>query len=329
VTEDVTTLQILYHGNCFDGVVSAGLFARFLTREGAEAEGAELSFRAMGHGMGDPYGDDHDATFWADINAVVDFRYSPSERLNWWADHHFSAFIVKAHRKHFEARPDGERHLFDPKAPSCAGMLSRWLEAEHGFDVSAYGELIRWADIIDSAGFESPAQAVKLAEPALQLMTLLESGPDDGLVRIMLEGLADGDLEGVHGHPRIQAALVPVLAKVRDSIALFEQRLVVEGGVAYLDLCADGVEGFNKFIPYHLADDLRYTVVLTCSDKRAKISVGSNPWDRPEPLINIAELCAKYGGGGHPVVGAVSMPPGDVERAREAAEEMAAVLRGE
>ncbi len=323
------TLQVLYHGNCFDGVASAGLFARFLTRPGGDAEGAEVNFRAMGHGQGDPYGDDHEETFWADVNAVVDFRYSPSPLLHWWADHHVSTYIVEAHQAHHEAHPNAGRFVFDPRAPSCAGLLCRWLEAEHGFDVSAYGDLIRWADLIDSAGFESPAQAVELAEPALQLMALLEAGPSDALVQIMIEGLARGGLGGVHGHPSIQAALVPVLAKVRDSIALFEKRLVVEGGVAYVDLSADGMEGFNKFIPYHLADGLKYTVVLTCSERRAKVSVGSNPWKRPAPLINIAELCKKYGGGGHPVVGATSMPPGEIERARRASLEIAAVLRGE
>jgi hypothetical protein len=317
------TLQILYHGNCFDGVASAAIFWRFFRdREGAPLE---VTFRAMGHGQGDPYGEDHAATFHADVNAVLDFRYSPSPRLDWWCDHHHSTFIEPAHRDHFEAHPS-PRHRFDPAAPSCAGLLAGWLREGHGLDTSPFGELIRWADLIDSARFDSPAQAVELAEPPLQLMALLDSAPGDALVRTMLEGLATGDLAGVHRLPEIRRALEPVLEANRRAVELFRRRMELRDGVAYVDLAADGVDGFNKFIPYHLADGVRYTVVLTSSARRAKVSVGSNPWRRPQPLTNIADLCARYGGGGHPVVGAVTLPPAEVERARQISLEIAAGL---
>ena len=43
------------------------------------------------------------------------------------------------------------------------------------------------------------------------------------------------------------------------------------------------------------------------------INKGSNPWS-PRPRIhNIAEICERYGGGGHAVVGAVSLRPEDLE----------------
>ena len=82
------------------------------------------------------------------------------------------------------------------------------------------------------------------------------------------------------------------------------------------------------FIPYHLLDDVKYTVVFTSTPHRAKVSVGSNPWDRPDPLVNIADLCGRYGGGGHPVVGAVSMAPDQSEHARRISLEIARTLRG-
>ena len=40
-----------------------------------------------------------------------------------------------------------------------------------------------------------------------------------------------------------------------------------------------------------------------------------------------AQLCERYGGGGHPVVGAVSMPTAELPRARQAASEIAETLR--
>jgi len=318
------SLQILYHGNCFDGITSAAIFARFFHDRVNDA--VTPVFRPMTHGQGDPYGEDHDATFWADQNVVVDFRYSPSDRLTWWCDHHHSAFIRPEHRAHFETAPDPRRR-FDPTAPSCAGLLARWLAADHGFDASPFADHVRWADLIDAAQFTDPAQAVELAEPALQLMALLEAAPPEPIVSQMLRGLALGSIEGVHQAPEIRRALAPVLADHQQTIERFRRRMEVARGVAYTDLSAEGTGGFNKFIPYYLEDALRYTVTLTLTAQRAKVSVGSNPWRRPDPLINIADLCARYGGGGHPVVGAVSMPPDQLERARRAAEEIVAVLR--
>ena len=93
------------------------------------------------------------------------------------------------------------------------------------------------------------------------------------------------------------------------------------------NLSADGVGGFNKFIPYHLQPAARYTVVLTATATRAKVSVGSNPWQRPQPLINLAELCGRYGGGGHAVVAAISLPPEELEQARTAARAIVGRLR--
>jgi hypothetical protein len=43
--------------------------------------------------------------------------------------------------------------------------------------------------------------------------------------------------------------------------------------------------------------------------------------------VNLASLCEKYGGGGHARVAAISLGPGDIVRARQVAQEIAATLR--
>ncbi|HYG70453.1 MAG TPA: DHH family phosphoesterase, partial [Anaeromyxobacteraceae bacterium] len=73
--------------------------------------------------------------------------------------------------------------------------------------------------------------------------------------------------------------------------------------------------------------EARYTVVVSRDAKRAKISVGSNPWSRPARPHDISKLCERYGGGGHPVVGAVSLAPDRIDDARRIAEEIATTLR--
>lgn len=318
------SLQVCFHGNCFDGVVSAAVFWRFYRKQ-IDARAA-VSFRGMSHGQGDPYGADHDALFAADANAVLDFRYSPSPRLTWWCDHHHSAFLEPAHRAHFTADRSG-RKCFDPQAPSCAGLLGRWLARDHGFELAPVAEHLRWADLIDSARFESPAQAVQLEAPALQLMALLEQAPAPALVDELIQALAVGTLAQARALPAIAQAVAPVLEQQRALLELMRQRLELRSGVATFDLSADGVEGINKFVPYYLHQGVRYTVGLTCTSRRAKVSVGSNPWQRPDPLTNLAELCAPWGGGGHAVVAGISLPPDQLDRARAAAEAIAAQLR--
>jgi nanoRNase/pAp phosphatase (c-di-AMP/oligoRNAs hydrolase) len=101
----------------------------------------------------------------------------------------------------------------------------------------------------------------------------------------------------------------------------------IEGGVVSFDLSETGIESANKFLSYFLYPDAAYTVVVTRDAKRTKVSVGSNPWSRPARPHDISKLCEKYGGGGHPVVGAVSLPPDRIQDARRVAAEIAATLR--
>jgi hypothetical protein len=97
--------------------------------------------------------------------------------------------------------------------------------------------------------------------------------------------------------------------------------------VVFFDLVADGMEGYNKFIPYYLFPESLYTVSVSQSTFRTKVSVGSNPWANGELKYNLASICERYGGGGHPKVGAISFEIGAIEQARKAADEIAAELR--
>ena len=82
------------------------------------------------------------------------------------------------------------------------------------------------------------------------------------------------------------------------------------------------LEGYNKFIPYYLFPESMYTVSVSLASFRTKVSVGSNPW-APEPLShNLASICERYGGGGHPRVGAISFEKTDIEKARRVAAEI-------
>jgi hypothetical protein len=105
------------------------------------------------------------------------------------------------------------------------------------------------------------------------------------------------------------------------------QRTEVRDGVIFFDFSDLDLEGYNKFIPYMLHPDARYSVSVIASATRAKVSLGSNPWNPDAAEQNLASLAEHYGGGGHPRVAAISFEPEDIERARHVAEEIAEKLR--
>ena len=113
-----------------------------------------------------------------------------------------------------------------------------------------------------------------------------------------------------------------------DATAIHDirQRSHADGKVVFFDLVADGVEGYNKFIPYYLFPENVYTVSVSTSTFRTKVSVGSNPWQADRVTHNLATICERYGGGGHSKVGAISFPIGAVDEARKAAAEIVAEL---
>jgi nanoRNase/pAp phosphatase (c-di-AMP/oligoRNAs hydrolase) len=124
----------------------------------------------------------------------------------------------------------------------------------------------------------------------------------------------------------VQGRFRPILARHRETLEVVRRKAAYSNGVVRFDLVDEGLEGFNKFIPYYLYPETTYSVALTRGAHRTKISVGSNPWAPRPRTHNIATICERYGGGGHAVVGAVSFAPDEVERGRKAVREIVAEL---
>jgi hypothetical protein len=314
-------LHVLYHGNCFDGCASAALFGRF-AREHLGLAGEAIRYRPLQHQQGDPFPPD---AFDAEIVACVDFRFSP--RLHWWFDHHASAFPTEADREAYQRDRSGQK-FWDPAAPSCTGFMVRVLAERFSWRAPEMDELVRWADVIDAARFDSPRTAVELREPALRIMTLLEATKDPALPTRLIEAMQREPLSRIAAEPWITGPLEPVLARHREAIELVRTHARAQGGVVEIDLGDTSVEAANKFIAYDLFPEAAYAVVVTRDAKRTKVSVGSNPWARQRRVHDIARICERYGGGGHPVVGAVTLPPGKLPEARRIAAEIAGTLRG-
>ena len=314
-------LRVLYHGHCFDGVASAATFTRFYDER--IYPGADIQYGGLLHRPGNILFDKE--MFDGDENAIVDFKYSPSEKLTWWFDHHQSAFLTPEDEAHFRADNSGKKFL-DATRKSCTEFIADVARTQFGFNGEPLRDLIHWAHIIDGALYESPAQCVELKEPALQLMQVIEADPDEAFIEQIIRDLTRTSLNDVATSADVRARFQPILKLHLETLEAIRRKAIYENGVVQFDLVDEGYEGFNKFIPYYLFPEATYTVALTRAPQRTKISVGSNPWAPRPRTHNIATLCERYGGGGHAVVGAISFAPDEVEKGRVALREIVAEL---
>jgi hypothetical protein len=314
-------LRLLYHGHCFDGVASAAVFTRFYRAR--FQSNAEIAYQPLLHTPGSLFNEE---MFDGDENAIVDFKYSASERLTWWFDHHQSAFLAPQDEAHFRADASGKK-FWDPESKSCTEFIARVAGERFGFEDETLAPLILWAHTIDGAFYKDATQPVELREPALQLMQVIENVPDDDFIEQIVRGLTTHTLEEVATGDEVQQRFRPIYERHLETVEAIRRKAVYERGVVTFDLIDEGLEGFNKFIPYYVCPETTYSVALTRGAHRTKISVGSNPFSPRPRRHNIATICERYGGGGHAVVGAVSFKTDEVERAREAAREIVAELR--
>jgi hypothetical protein len=315
-------LRLLYHGHCFDGVASAAVFTRFyLARVNPSAR---VEYAGLLHRPGSLFDEE---MFDGDENAIVDFKYSPSDKLTWWFDHHQSAFLTPEDEAHFRADRSGKK-FWDAESKSCTEFIERVARENFQFDDLTLAPLVRWAHTIDGAFYESPTQVVELREPALQLMQVIEN-TDDAFLEWIIRALVKQPLDAVAASDEVQSRFAPVLARHRETLAAVRRKISYARGVVRFDLIEEGYEAFNKFIPYYLHPETTYSVALTRTPHRTKISVGSNPWSPRPRKHNIASICERYGGGGHAVVGAVSFATDEVARARQVATEIVAELQSD
>ncbi len=314
-------LRVFFHDRCFDGAASAAVFSRFYRAKINSR--AEFVYTGLAHRAEQLF---NEVDFDGDENAIVDFKYSSSPRLTWWFDHHQSAFLSPEDARHFQQDKSGKK-FYDPNFRSCTKFVAHVAHERFSFEAPDLAELIEWADIIDGAQYPDAATAVKMEAPAMQLSLVIEASTDDGLLPRLIPMMAAHSLRDIMQDPEIAGRFRPLYQRHLESIKLIQQRARCESGVVFFDLTGLDMEGYSKFIPYHLFPESVYNVSISFSSFRTKISVGSNPWNTRPRMHNLATICERYGGGGHARVGAISFEPNALDRARRAAREIVEKLK--
>jgi hypothetical protein len=315
-------IRILYHDHCFDGAASAAFFTRFL--EEKFHPGADFQYTGLAHKASQLF---EDGLFDGDENAIVDFKYAATPKLTWWFDHHQSAFLSAEDQRHYERHKDSKRFYFDPHYRSCTGLIAKVARELYGYEAPDLAELVKWAEIIDGARYADAEEAVAMRAPAMKLTLVIEAVNGSEMVQEIIRKMKRMTLEQIMEEPGVQEAFRPLQDRHLRSIELIRRLGRSAGGVVYFDVVGYDMEGYNKFVPYALFPEATYTVAVSMASFRTKVSVGSNPWARVPPRHNLATICERYGGGGHPRVGAISFERGQVEEARRAALEIVEELR--
>ncbi len=314
-------VKIFYHDRCFDGASSAALFSRFYADR--IRNDVEFIYSGLLHRAGALF---NEADFNGDENAIVDFKYSSSPKITWWFDHHQSAFLTPSDAAHFEQDPSN-RKFYDPDFKSCTSFIATIAEQRFGFNPAPLAELVHWTDIIDGALYPDAKTAVEMKAPAMQLTMVIESNQDSGFLPRLIPLLATKPLAEVVEAPIVAPLLEPLLKRHQDSIGVLRERAESKDGTLFFDITDLELEGYNKFVPYYLHPESIYSVGLSKSSFRVKVSVGSNPWAPSPPVVNLAKVCERYGGGGHARVGAISFDVTQHAAAQQAAQEIVKELR--
>jgi hypothetical protein len=314
-------VRVFYHDKCFDGASSAALFSRFY-RERIRSD-VEFEFTGLVHRAGALF---DEKQFDGDENAIVDFKYSSSPKITWWFDHHESAFLTPADAEHFE-QDQSNRKFYDPAFKSCTSFIAMIAQQRFGFDPQPVADLVYWTDVIDGALYPDAKTAVEMEAPAMKLTMVIESAPDHDFVPNLIPLLAHKSLGEILEEPFIGSLLPPLLKRHELSIGILKERTECKDGTIFFDVTDQDLEGYNKFVPYYLHPESVYSVGLSKSSFRVKVSVGSNPWAPQEPEVNLARICERYGGGGHARVGAISFNVNQHAAAIKASQEIVEELR--
>ncbi|PYM27429.1 MAG: hypothetical protein DMD78_02400 [Candidatus Rokuibacteriota bacterium] len=312
----MATGSLYFHSPCFDGIVSAVLSAELLERV---HDWLPLEPRAVNYEVREQWL----ARTLGESTAIVDFLYHPQAKF--WADHHGTAFLNETLRAEFAVRRDPFL-IYDAAASSCAILLWRRFGPDLRRAGRDFDELVRWADKIDAARYDSVEEAMVSTDPALRITLALSLGDAGDLPERLVSALRTAPLEQVAAWPEIHKRF----ERGRD---LRERGL--ERFKRAASLAADGIVVFDvdaadtlvsRYAPFFFFPEARYSAGIVRGASGAKITAMRNPWREftPAPLGHIAST---LGGGGHQRVGSIALSRERASTAVDLLERLLAQIR--
>jgi len=280
-------IHLYYHSPCFDGAASAAIastyFQEQLAHDRTELHGVNYELKAD----------------WLDSQlsapaAVLDFLYHP--KADFWFDHHATTFVNDRALRDYEFRRGPER-VYDRDATSCTLLIWRHWGAKLQ-EVPHFEPLVRWADRIDSARYDSVEEAVTLQAPALKINLALGTSDDPTFSQRLVRLFQRYSLAEVADVPEVRAAYESGWKLQQRGLERLKVSLH-EGpeGIVMFDVDGNDVM-VNRYAPFYLRPGARYSAGVIRRRETAKLTTMRNPW-MEFPSAPLGEICAPLGGGGH------------------------------
>src|SRR5690606_29691804 len=115
----------------------------------------------------------------------------------------------------------------DPNARSCAVYCHGILTGQFGYAPDdphgRWAELVRWADIIDGARWDSPVAATDLSEPAMQVMSFIETNRDPAVSHQLIAMLGQRSLADIAALPLVAPTVAAIARRHHDNVELIRK----------------------------------------------------------------------------------------------------------
>lgn len=286
-------IHVYFHRD-FDGICSAAIFSSYM--KAVDSTDTPFEFVGVDYDLRNTWSSQELAR----PSAIVDFLYHPA--ADWWFDHHATTFVCKEWALAY--RPD-RNHVWNTAYKSCPRLIVDGISNPtiRGELCRRFSEYLDWCDLIDSAAYESPQQAIDCAEPALRINATLSQHTTSEYLSFLINCIRQLPLSTVADLDEVRERYAKAKLWQDKAISYIAKMATVSKGVAFVDL-ARRSELFHRYAAYYLWPDVAFQVALYKRGGWQKLTVGTNPWRKPAGP-DLSAVCERYGGGGHPSVGGV------------------------
>lgn len=288
--------RLLFHSPCFDGIASAVLASDYLRNR---EQWDSIECESVDYGVRETWL----STRFRERTAIVDFLFHPDAAF--WADHHRSAFLNEELRRDFASRSHNS-FIYDSRADSCAGLLWRHFAETASYRNESFAELVKWAEKIDAARYDSVDEALSFEHPALRISASLALG-GDGYPEQLVAELSEKTIDEVSEIPEVRSRFVQFASSMSEGLSRMKASARLRDDIAVFDVDARDVI-VPRYAPYRFFPRALYSVGVVRYEDGAKITAMRNPWLDFES-VPLGDIFTRFGGGGHQRVASALIPP--------------------
>ncbi len=288
-------LTVYFH-NDFDGIVSALLATEYLSMVKGYKN---FDYKVVSYDL---------KPKWPSLklkhpNAIVDFLFH--SQADYWWDHHQTTFLNNYLYEYYEKNKKKKHFHWNLKYPSCAKLIYI-KDVKSLLNNVHYEELVHWSDVIDSANYESPEQAIECKEPALQINLSMLMNKSPQYLYYLLNLFKKRPLSEVAKDLNIQEKFKLIYKKQKKGIDLFCRQAKTIDNICIFQTSQNII--LNRYTPFYCFSNAWYSITTLQRNDMVYLSAMKNPWKslgKNKKLVHLGELFRHFGGGGHRTIGTV------------------------